>query len=106
MTKTESSFHKVNESALIIHDLKVRTYDPASRKYPIEISSSRLGRYSTPERVEQVIGESSTSDESGNTYQDKKIHSFSVARLRIDVPDYESFVERRVYDEHGNLYGN
>src|SRR5208283_4518753 len=105
MTKTESPFHPVNDAALTIHDLKIRTYDPASRKYPVEISSTRLGRYSRLERAEQVMGESIASSESRNTYQYKKIHSFSVTTFRIDVPDCESFVERRVYDEHGNLYG-
>ena len=96
---------KISRSKIIIYELKVRTYDSSSKRYPVEIDTIPIGRYSSHEKAENEMKNLIKPCPENQDEDYEVIHSFSVEEIGIDVPDRDSYYDELIYNDRGNLYG-
>lgn len=97
--------YKIIRSKIIIYELEVCTYNSRSKRYPVEIDTLQIGRYSSLEKAEKEIKKSIEPCPENQEEDYEIIHSFAIQELGIDVPYRGSSYDRRIYDERGKLYG-
>ena len=92
----------------IIYELKEITYSAKDTAYPIAALEITLGLYSNIKKAEAKMRSILVTDnttENNKSCNQEIIHHFIIQELELDVPHWDSFYDRRVYDHDGNLYG-
>jgi hypothetical protein len=98
-------FYKIIRSEIIIYELEVYTYNSRSKRYPVEIDTFQIGRYSSLENAEKEIKKLIEPCPENQDEDYEVIHSFAIQELGIDVPLRDAFYDERIYEGHGKFYG-
>jgi hypothetical protein len=95
---------KVHKSPLVIYELIVFLYEYPASGYPVEITTTHLGKFSSLEKAQAAMLASLVDAPEVPTDGDQLAHSFIIREVGIDVPAHESHYEMRAYDERGDFY--
>jgi len=96
---------KISRSKIIIYELEVYTYNSSSKRYPVEIDTIEIGRYSSLEKAGNEMKEWIEPCPPNQDGDYEVIHSFSIQEHGIDVPIFGSSYDERIYNDRGKLYG-